>query len=148
MHAAWAVATPTQACTHADEAHVHLSAVLPASHQCSPPATQDLPVPVEEQSRDTLQPSLGNGHHLCANAQREVVPVRCGGLAQPHGLGLATFQYDGRAVLRGCPARGYCPLGKARHFQHRSGQPRWIQPVVATPLFSRYLMVSGLGKVE
>ena len=96
-----------QACAHADEAHVHLSPVLPASHQCSPPAAQDLSVPAEEQSRDTCKPSLGNGHHLCANAQSVDVFMCSARLVLPQSFGLATVQYDGCAVLRGCGARGY-----------------------------------------
>lgn len=123
-HAAGATAAPRplrrpQACAHADEAHAHLSPVLPALHQCSPPAAQDLPVPAQEQSRDACQPSL----RYRPNAQRVDVSVCSGGLVQPQGLGLATVQYYGRTVLRGCRARGYCPLGNARHLQHRSGQP-------------------------
>jgi hypothetical protein len=61
---------------------------------------QNLSLSTARSARDTIQPSLGGGHYISADAQGVLVPGCNYGLAHPQGAGLAHLEHAGGRLLR------------------------------------------------
>jgi putative transposase len=69
------------------------------------------------------QPGLGHGHHLHSDGAGVRIPGGDRRLVQPSGPVVARLNHDGSGFLHRGFGRSICSPRKARHLQHRSGQP-------------------------